>query len=229
MRKRWRGISTALIAMLLMASLATAAVQLQPDGKVIGQPVHPLSTIIKDDIASTVDANLNGIIDEAEGCPTCVGGSGGIDARFVGGTPFATLSSAINGQIYSEKFPIRLAPNAALTVVSLQSGDIHTDVISDGCSGGFASIRQVGVTYSDIIINWNARTLRGVLYGANAFGLGSLVWEPVNPQSNVRYYGVGSCPSPGCPSLMVDFDNRIIYELPLGGSAVFAGTVETYS
>lgn len=210
--------------------MTAAVVPLQPDGTVVG-PAHPLSTIVKDDVASTVDANLNGIIDQAEGCPTCAGGGGAIDARFVGGLPFPTLSSAINGQIYGEKFPIQVSPTASLTVVTLQSGENAGDLLYDGCSGSGAYVYSTYITFTEAVIDWNARSIRAVQYASEP--LGGLppeqrIWQQSNAQNNVVYYS-DTCPSAGCPEVMVDFDNRVIHRLPLGGKDAFAGTVETYS
>jgi len=225
MRKRWASWLLLLVVAIALGSLVAAyGGQLLPGGIVTGTS-HPLSTVVKDDARTSVDRNVNGIIDEAEACPTCVGG-GAIDIRHVADDTQGVPSSK------GEPLPLQLAPDATVSVVTLRQGWIETIWCGPNGPTGPGSKQYVArdIIFTDIKIDWRARTIQGVQYGSRPT-LAVGFWDVSAAQSDVKYYA-DACTSPGCPALMVDFEDKVIETLPKASGGYgdsFAGTVETYS
>lgn len=228
-----RGAVAVIIALVLVAGAVAYGEYVLPDGTVSGTS-HEAANVVKDDARTTVDKNLNGIVDEAEFCPTCPapGGGAGPAGMFYGS----------QGQVMPGGFPVKVPAGASLTHIRVTGGCMQGGTSYTGLYGGGG---QYSVSYGsliDILIDWNARTIKGFVFspGEGSFqslstplpgGVGK--WNVQNAQNRVSYApGVSgeTCLWPGwCTTVELDLQNKTITKLPVyySGCNLFSGSIQS--
>jgi len=218
-----RGALAVLLALVLAAGAIAYGEYVLPDGTVSG-PSHELANVVKDDARTTVDKNFNGIVDEAESCPTCPAPAGA--------GPSGAIYGA-QGQVLPGGMPVKVPAGASITYLRLTSG----------CNLVSSSSENSGSLVS-IVIDWNARSIKGFIFAPFVppgqyvgyiiipGGIGR--WNVQNAVSNVAYHhdaSVGEqCKWPGwCNTIQLDFENKAITKMPLyhSGCDLFSGVIES--
>jgi len=160
-----------------------------------GTGSHELASVVGDDAGSTVDANANGVIDQAESCGSCGGGGGGAPTMsvFSATLPDFALDATNNPSMRGAQFPIQVPQGASSTFVQIEGS-----CYSPSAQSSINSLLS-------LTIDWQARKVRGV----SQFSGRTQRWWVDDIQSNRDY-----CAGASICGLNLDIENRRIISLP---------------
>jgi len=192
-------------------------------------PSHDAARVVNRS-GRTIDANLNGIIDQADSCLVC----GGAPAGGGGGPPVAG-GTLVDMRVMASRRPLLFAaqiPNAdvgGITFPYAVPGNPTTSrFVIEGCWAGTGEEWYTTAGATDLTIDWANKRISGhtsrVTAGSPTLHVSA--WDVSNALSNTNYASTpvysGCGGYGGCPQVNVNFATKTINGLPAGCSFLTA-------